>query len=155
MKVHSEFLGNAKIPPSLLGKDIWEGRYRDIRAFSATLRATASSFASFPHVSHKEQKRRFLERIEKPEKNWKFSATDARERGFWNDYKAAYEDMIRDTAMEESPWYVVPADNKWFTRVVVAAAVIETLDSLGLHYPVVGPEKLRELAAVKKALLAE
>jgi PPK2 family polyphosphate:nucleotide phosphotransferase len=156
VKVHPEFLGSAKIPPRLLGKDIWENRYRDIRSFERYLTSNGIIVRKFfLHVSHKEQKRRFLERIENPDKNWKFSASDAKERSFWKDYMKAYEDMICETATEESPWYVVPADNKWFTRVVVAAAVIETLDSLGLHYPEVGPEKLRELAAVKKALLAE
>ena len=109
----------------------------------------------FLHVSRKEQKRRFLERIENPDKNWKFSATDAQERGYWKDYMRAYEDMIRNTASKRSPWYVVPADNKWFTRIVVAAAVIDTLASLGMKYPEVGKEKLAELARVRKSLLAE
>ena len=156
VKVHPEFLGNAKIPPRLLGKDIWENRYRDIRSYERYLANNGVIVRKFfLHVSNKEQKRRFLERIANPDKNWKFSSSDAKERSFWKDYMKAYEDMIRATATEESPWYVVPADNKWFTRVVVAAAVIEALDSLGLHYPEVGEEKLRELAGVKKALLAE
>ena len=107
----------------------------------------------FLNVSKKEQKRRFLERIEEPKKNWKFSANDAKERTSWDDYMAAYEDMIRHTASKEAPWYVVPADNKWFTRVVVAAAIIDTLASLGLRYPRVTKEKLRELAAAKRGLL--
>jgi polyphosphate kinase 2 (PPK2 family) len=107
----------------------------------------------FLHVSRKEQKARFLERIENPEKNWKFSASDVREREHWDEYMEAYEETIRNTATKEAPWYVVPADNKWFTRVVVAAAIIETLDSLGLAYPKVGPEKLKELAIAKKALM--
>ena len=107
----------------------------------------------FLHLSKKEQKRRFLERIETPEKNWKFSAADMKERGYWDEYQAAYEDMIRHTATDEAPWYVVPADNKWFTRAIVAAAVIETLDSLDLKYPEVGPDKLKELAAAKATLL--
>ena len=107
----------------------------------------------FLHLSKKEQKRRFLERIENAEKNWKFSASDAAEREHWDEYMEAYEDMIRHTATKESPWYIVPADNKWFTRVVVAAAVIETLASLGLKYPEVGKDKLKELAAAKAALL--
>ena len=109
----------------------------------------------FLHVSREEQKRRFLERIDDPAKNWKFSAADAARARHWEDYMAAYEDAIRSTATEEAPWYVVPADNKWFTRVVVAAAVIDALDSLDLHYPRVGPEQLRELARVKRALRAE
>ncbi|MGE5413125.1 MAG: polyphosphate kinase 2 family protein, partial [Syntrophomonadaceae bacterium] len=109
----------------------------------------------FLHVSRKEQKRRFLERIENPEKNWKFSATDAQERGYWKDYMRAYEDMIRGTATKRSPWYVIPADNKWFTRIAVAAAVIDALASLDLRYPDVGKAKLAELAETKKKLLAE
>ena len=107
----------------------------------------------FLHVSNKEQKKRFLERLDNPEKNWKFSANDINERAFWNDYMKAYEDMIRDTATKDAPWYVVPADNKWFTRIVVAAAVIEALDALDLHYPKVSKEKLNELAAAKRTLV--
>jgi PPK2 family polyphosphate:nucleotide phosphotransferase len=156
VKVHPEFLGKAKLPPELIRKDVWENRYRDIRSYERYLANNGVIVRKFfLHVSHKEQKRRFLERIENPDKNWKFSPSDAKERGFWKDYMRAYEDMIRETSTEESPWYVVPADNKWFTRVVVAAAVIEALDSLDLQYPEVGPDKLRELAAVKKTLLAE
>ena len=107
----------------------------------------------FLHVSKKEQKRRFLDRIDHSEKNWKFSSNDANERDFWDDYMGAYEEMIQETATKESPWYVVPADNKWFTRVAVAAAVIEALASLDLEYPKVGEEKLKELAMAKKKLL--
>jgi hypothetical protein len=109
----------------------------------------------FLHVSKQEQKRRFLDRIENPDKNWKFPAADARERGFWDDYLRAYEDMIQHTATQEAPCYVVPADNKWFTRVVVVAAVIDALASLDPEYPVVGPEKLKELATAKHALSRE
>ncbi len=108
----------------------------------------------FLHVSKKEQKKRFLERLDNPDKNWKFSANDAKERGFWDDYMEAYEETIRETATEDSPWYVVPADNKWFTRVVVAAAVIDALASLDLHYPKVDAAKQEELATAKKTLLA-
>ncbi len=107
----------------------------------------------FLHVSKKEQKRRFLERLENPEKNWKFSANDVKERGFWDEYMKAYEEMIRHTATKDAPWYVVPADNKWFTRLVVAAAIVDTLDSLDLEYPKVSQEKLKELAAAKRTLL--
>ena len=109
----------------------------------------------FLHVSKQEQKKRFLERIEEPEKHWKFSADDIRERQYWDDYMKAYEDMIRSTAAKHAPWYVVPADHKWFTRVVVAAAVIDAMYSLDLHYPELSKEKLKELEAAKKALLAE
>ena len=107
----------------------------------------------FLHVSKKEQKRRFLERIDNPGKNWKFSASDSAEREHWDDYMEAYEDMIRHTSTPEAPWYVVPADNKWFTRIVVASAIIETLASLHLKYPGVGPAKLKELAAARAALV--
>ena len=156
MKVHEELLGKSKLPPRLIKKDIWENRYRDIRAYERYLANNGVVVRKFfLHVSRKEQKRRFLERIENPDKNWKFSAGDVTERASWKDYMKAYEEMIRETSTEESPWYVVPADNKWFTRIVVAAAVIDALDSLDLHYPDVGPEKLRELAASKKALLSE
>jgi polyphosphate kinase 2 (PPK2 family) len=103
-------------------------------------------------VSKKEQKKRFLERLDNPEKNWKFSANDVKERAFWDDYMEAYQDMIRETATKNAPWYVVPADNKWFSRIVVAAAVIETLDGLDLHYPKVSKERLNELAAAKRTL---
>ncbi|MEO8584683.1 MAG: polyphosphate kinase 2 family protein [Acidobacteriota bacterium] len=156
VKVHPELLESAKIPPRLIGKDIWENRYRDIRSYERYLANNGVIVRKFfLHVSRAEQKRRFLERIENPDKNWKFSASDARERAHWKEYMKAYEEMIRETSTEDSPWYVVPADNKWFTRVVVAAAVIEALDSLDLHYPEVGADKLRELTAAKKALLAE
>jgi PPK2 family polyphosphate:nucleotide phosphotransferase len=156
VKVHQELLEGSRLPQRLIKRDIWENRYRDIRAYERYLAHNGVVVRKFfLHVSRGEQKRRFLERIENPDKNWKFSAFDAKERARWKDYMKAYEDMIRETSTEESPWYVVPADNKWFTRLVVAAAVVDTLDSLGLGYPKVGPEKLRELAAVKKALLAE
>ena len=154
VRVHREFLEKQKLPQELVTKDIWKERYRDIRDFERYLNRNGIALCKFfLHVSKSEQKRRFLERLENPEKYWKFSANDAKERAFWKDYMEAYEDVIRHTATKEAPWYVVPADNKWFTRVVVAAAVIETLDTLGLRYPKVGKEKLRELAAAKRALL--
>jgi PPK2 family polyphosphate:nucleotide phosphotransferase len=156
LRVHPELLEHQKLPPVRIDKEIWERRYRDIRAHERYLNENGVIVRKFYlHVSRAEQKRRFLERIDKPEKNWKFSAADARERGYWKDYMAAYEDAIRNTATPESPWYVVPADNKWFTRVVVAAAVIEALSSLELSYPKVNKAKLKELAAVRKALMAE
>lgn len=107
----------------------------------------------FLHVSKKEQKKRFLERLEDPNKNWKFSMADTQERGFWKDYQQAYEEMIQKTATKHSPWYVVPADNKWFTRLVVASAIIETLDGLDLAFPVVDKAKKKELRAVRESLL--
>ena len=154
VRVHREFLEKQKLPPDLVTKDIWEERFQDIRSFEGYLSRNGVAIRKiFLHVSKKEQKKRFLERIEEPEKNWKFSANDAKEREYWNDYMEAYEDMIRNTATKEAPWYVIPADNKWFTRVVVAAAAIEALSSLDLHYPEVSKEKLKGLAAAKKVLL--
>ena len=154
VRVHPEFLKKQKLPAELISQDIWRERFQDIRSFERYLSHNGVVVRKFfLHVSKKEQKRRFLERIEKPEKNWKFSAADMNERGYWDEYMDAYEDMIRHTATEEAPWYVVPADNKWFTRAVVAAAVIETLADLNLKYPAVGEDKLKELAAAKAVLL--
>jgi len=154
VRVHPEFLAKQKLPPELVTKKIWPHRFEDIRNFEQYLSNNGVVVRKFfLHLYKKEQKRRFLERIENPDKNWKFSASDAAEREHWDEYMDAYEDMIRNTATKESPWYVVPADNKWFTRIIVSAAVIETLASLGLHYPAVGKEKLKELAAAKAALL--
>jgi PPK2 family polyphosphate:nucleotide phosphotransferase len=153
VRVHPEFLNKAKMPPSLIGKDIWENRFRDIRGFERYLANNGIlTVKFFLNVSKKEQKRRFLERLDRPEKNWKFSASDMAERGYWDDYQKAYEDTIRNTATKNAPWYIVPADNKWFSRIVVAAAVIDTLAELDLEYPEVGPDKLKELAAAKKEL---
>ena len=155
VRVHPEFLAKQKLPAGLVRKSIWKDRHQDIRRFERYLTRNGVAICKFfLHVSKKEQKKRFLERLENPEKYWKFSANDAKEREFWNDYMDAYEDVIRSTATDEAPWYVVPADNKWFTRVVVAAAVIETLAGLGLAYPKVDKDKLKELAAAKRALLA-
>jgi PPK2 family polyphosphate:nucleotide phosphotransferase len=154
VRVHPEFLAKQKLPPQLIVKDIWKQRFEDIRNFERYLANNGIVVCKFfLHLSKKEQKRRFLERLETPDKHWKFSAADMAERGFWDDYQDAYEDMIRNTATKHAPWHVVPADNKWFTRVVVAAAVIDTLDALDLQYPKVGEDKLKELAAAKKALL--
>ena len=137
-------------------KKIWDERFQDIRAFERYLHRNGTIVRKFfLHVSKKEQQKRFLARLDLPEKNWKFSAADARERGFWDDYMKAYEETIRETATNDSPWYVVPADNKWFTRLVVASAVVEGLASLGLAYPEVGKEKLKELDAARQALMVE
>ncbi len=153
VRVHPEFLAKQRMPSELVTKSIWNDRFQDIRCVERYLHRNGFAILKFfLHVSKKEQKRRFLERLENPEKNWKFSANDAKEREFWGDYMRAYEDVIRQTATEEAPWYVVPADNKWFTRVVVAAAVIELLRSLDLSYPKVDKEKRRELAVAKRAL---
>ena len=154
VRVHPDLLEKQKLPEPLITKKIWAQRFEDIRHFEQYLANNGVVVRKFfLHVSKKEQKRRFLERIENADKNWKFSASDTAERGHWDEYMAAYEDMIRNTATEESPWYVVPADNKWFTRIIVSAAVIETLASLGLHYPEVGEEQRQQLAATKARLL--
>jgi PPK2 family polyphosphate:nucleotide phosphotransferase len=156
VRVHPEFLTKQKLPARLVGKQIWEERFEDIRNFERYLARNGVIVRKFfLNVSKKEQKRRFLERIEDPLKNWKFSSNDAAERDFWDDYMQAYEEMIQETATKHAPWYVVPADNKWFTRVVVAAAVIDTLADLDLEYPEVGEDKLKELATAKKKLLSK
>jgi PPK2 family polyphosphate:nucleotide phosphotransferase len=156
VRVHPEFLEKQKLPSKLVSKNIWDERFEDIRNFEKYLTRNGVIVRKFfLHVSKKEQKRRFLERIDNPVKNWKFSSNDAAERDYWDDYMHAYEEMIKETATKDSPWYVVPADNKWFTRVVVAAAVIETLADLDLAYPEVGEDKLKELSAAKKKLVSK
>jgi len=156
VRVHREILGKQKLPPKLVGKKIWDERLEDIRAYERYLaRNGVLILKFFLNVSRGEQKKRFLERIDNPEKNWKFSATDAAERRHWKAYMKAYEKAIRATATTEAPWYVVPADNKWYMRLVVAAAVIDALDRLDLRFPEVGPEKLADLEAARRALLAE
>jgi PPK2 family polyphosphate:nucleotide phosphotransferase len=156
VRVHSGILAKQKLPLELAGKNVWERRYLDIRSYERYLGHNGIVVRKFfLNVSRKEQKKRFLDRIDDPAKNWKFSTADARERGYWRDYMSAYENLIRKTATKAAPWYVVPADNKWYTRLVVAAAIIDALGSLGLHYPKVGREQLAELAAARKALEAE
>ena len=153
VRVHEEILKKQKLPEKLVTKHIWDERFQDIRNIEKYLSRNGTIVRKFfLHVSKDEQKKRFLERIDNPDKNWKFSSTDAKERGHWDDYMKAYEDMIRNTATKDSPWYVIPADNKWFTRLVVAAAVIDTLASLDLEYPEVDEAKLKELAEAKKLL---
>ena len=156
VRVHPELLTKQKIPPALVGKDVWRDRYQDIRSFERYLSRNGVLVRKFfLHLSRREQERRFLERLDNPDKNWKFSPSDAKERNYWKDYMVAYEEMIRNTATRRAPWYVVPADNKWFTRVVVAAAIIDALASLELDYPRVDEPKLQELAAAKKMLQAQ
>jgi len=156
VRVHPELLPAQKIPDSLIGKRIWDDRLEDIRGFERYLSRNGVVVRKFfLHISWQEQRRRFLERLEKPEKHWKFSASDIREREHWKDYMAAYEQTIRHTASKDAPWYVVPADKKWFTRVIVAAAVIDSLASLDLRYPPVGEDKRAEFAAARRALLAD
>jgi PPK2 family polyphosphate:nucleotide phosphotransferase len=155
VRVHPEFLAKQKLPPKLVDKSIWDKRFEDIRNFEQYLARNGIVVRKFfLHVSKKEQKQRFLDRIDDPLKNWKFSSNDANERDYWDDYMQAYEEMIQETATKHAPWYVVPADNKWFTRVVVAGAVIDALDSLDLAYPEVDESKLKELASAKKKLLS-
>ncbi len=156
VRVHPEFLQKQSLPPELIGKDIWKERFKDIGNFERYLAHNGVAICKFfLHVSKKEQKKRFLERLENPDKHWKFSPSDTKERAFWDQYMEAYEEMIRETATEQAPWYVVPANNKWFTRVVVAAAIIETMASLNLKFPEVSKEKLKELNAVRETLLQE
>ena len=155
VRVHPEFLAKQKLPSKLVTKHIWKERFEDIRNFEQYLSRNGVVVRKFfLNVSKKEQKRRFLDRIDDPLKNWKFSANDASERDYWDDYMEAYEDMIRHTASEKAPWYVIPADNKWFTRVAVAAAVIETLADLKLAYPKVDEQKLKELGSARAKLTA-
>ena len=154
VRVHPGFLAKQRIPPQLVGKDIWAERFEDIRNFEQYLGRNGVVVRKFfLYVSKKEQRRRFLERIDDPMKNWKFSSSDTAERDFWDEYMEAYEEMIRETATKHAPWYVVPADNKWLTRVIVAAAVIEALADLDLAYPKVDEKKMRDLAAAKTKLL--
>jgi PPK2 family polyphosphate:nucleotide phosphotransferase len=156
VRVHPEILTKQKLPAELLGNRVWNDRYQDIRAFERYLSRNGVLVRKFfLHLSRKEQERRFLERLDNSDKNWKFSGSDAEERTYWKDYMAAYEKMIRNTATQRAPWYVVPADNKWFTRVIVAAAIIDALASLDLAYPEVDESKRQELAAAQKILEAE
>jgi PPK2 family polyphosphate:nucleotide phosphotransferase len=153
VRVHPGVLQNEKIPVKLLNKNLWAERFEDICAFERYLSRNGTVIRKFfLNVSKKEQKRRFLERLEEPEKNWKFSAADVREREYWDDYMTAYEEMIAGTATKHAPWYVVPADNKWFTRLVVAATIVETLEDLKLAYPKVLPERRKQLEAARKSL---
>jgi PPK2 family polyphosphate:nucleotide phosphotransferase len=154
VRVHPELLAGQKLPPELVDQRIWTQRASDICAVERYLSNNGIVIVKlFLQVSKKEQKKRFLERLDKPEKNWKFSAADLRERDHWNAYQNAYEEAIRRTATGHAPWYVVPADRKWFTRIVVAAAVIDALASLDLRYPVVTAAMRRELTRARKELL--
>jgi len=153
VRVHPELLQNERMPTALVTKDIWKERFQDINAYERYLTRNGIVIRKFfLNISRKEQKRRFLARLDEPEKNWKFSDADVREREFWNDYMAAYEEMIANTATEHAPWYVVPADNKWYTRVIVSAAIVDTLQKLGLAYPEVSPEKQKLLQGARRFL---
>jgi PPK2 family polyphosphate:nucleotide phosphotransferase len=152
-RVHPTILERQKLPPALHGKAIWDERLEDIAAFERYLaRQGTVVIKFFLNVSPEEQKRRFLKRIEEPEKNWKFSAADVGERAHWDDYMKAYQAAIRATATPQAPWYVVPADRKWFTRLVVAAAICRTLEALNLHYPEVSEADRRALVQAREAL---
>ncbi len=156
VRVHKELLARQKMPTELMTKQIWRDRYEDIVNYERYLARNGVAVVKFfLHVSKEEQKRRFMARLDEPEKNWKFSASDVRERGYWDEYQKAYEDAIRSTASKHAPWYVVPADNKWFTRVVVAAAVADTMRQLKLRYPVVDAPKRKELAEARAELAKE
>jgi len=153
VRVHPEVLKNERIPGPLLSKDVWEKRFQDMHNFETYLSHNGIVVRKFfLHLSKKEQKRRFLARLDAPEKNWKFSAADVRERQCWDDYMTAYEEMIASTSSKHAPWYVVPADNKWYTRLVVAAAIVDTLKELKVKYPDVGPEVRKQLVAAKREL---
>ncbi len=156
VKVHPELLDQQRLPPGKRGKSFWEARYEDINAFERHLvRNGVVVLKFFLHVSKAEQKRRFLERLERPEKNWKFSASDLAERAFWGDYMEAYEDALAATTTEEAPWYVVPADYKWATRAVVADVITTTIRSLDLKFPEVTDEQRKLLAEARRRLQEE
>ena len=156
VKVHPPILRAQKIPRALVGRKIWNERYQDIRAFERHMARNGTMILKFfLNVSRDEQKKRFLERIEHPEKNWKFAAGDVRERAHWDAYMDAYQTMIRETAAPHAPWFVVPADNKWYTRIVVSVAIVDALSRLGLSYPKVDKATRAELEAAGRALAAE
>jgi PPK2 family polyphosphate:nucleotide phosphotransferase len=153
VRVHPKVLEGEKLPPSLVTKNIWDERFEDIRSFERHLARNGTVIRKFfLHLSKKEQKQRFMARLDEPEKNWKFSADDVHERAYWDDYQNAFEDMIRNTATKRAPWYVIPADNKWFTHLAVAAVIVETLEELNPDYPKVDAAKRKELAAARKLL---
>ncbi len=155
VRVHPTLLRAERLPDELITKHIWDQRYKDINAFEEYLTGNGVVIRKFfLHVSKEEQKKRFLERLEDSKKKWKFSMADVNERGFWKDYQEAYEEMIQNTATKHAPWFVVPADNKWFTRLIVASAIIQALDELHLSFPEVDKAKKKELEAVRHSLLA-
>ena len=156
VRVHPTLLKNERLPEALVTKHIWKERYEDINAFERYLSRNGVLIRKFFfHISKQEQKKRFLERLEDLQKNWKFSMDDIKERGFWNNYQEAYEEMVQSTATKHAPWYVVPADNKWFLRLIVASAIVEALGQLDLAFPDVDKAKKKELAAINDSLLAE
>jgi PPK2 family polyphosphate:nucleotide phosphotransferase len=153
VRVHPEMLEAERLPSACLSSQIWQERFEDIAAFERYATRNGTAIRKFYlNVSKEEQKRRFLSRLDEPEKNWKFSAADVRERGFWDDYHHSYEDMIRHTASKHAPWIVVPADNKWFARLVVSSVIVHALEDMKLSYPEVNDEKRRALAAARREL---
>jgi len=156
VRVHEAILKSQKLPEKLVTASIWEDRFEDIRNFEKYLNRNGIIVIKFfLNVSKDEQKERFIERIDDPEKNWKFSVGDVKERGYWDDYMHAYEELIQNTSTEKSPWYVIPADDKSYARIAIASAIIHTLDEMELEYPTVSEEKIAELQIVKKSLLEE
>jgi PPK2 family polyphosphate:nucleotide phosphotransferase len=157
VRVHEELLARQRLPERVAaGKDLWGKRYESIRGFERHLARNGYLILKFfLHISKAEQKKRFLARLDEPAKHWKFSSADAAERRYWEHYARAYERMIRNTAAKHAPWYVVPADNKWYTRLVVAAAIVEAMERLELHYPRMDASRRRGLAAARRALLRE
>ncbi len=156
VRVHPEILSRERLPAELVSGKIWRERFEDIRAYERYLdRNGIVIMKFFLNVSKKEQKKRFLERLDEPEKNWKFSASDVMERNHWGEYMDAYEEMIQNTSTERVPWYVVPADHKWFTRVVVAEALVHALDKLNLSYPQVDKKKRSDLKKARAVLMRE
>jgi len=156
VRVHEDILKRQNLPPPLVGKGIWDERLSDIAHFEDYLsRQGTVVLKFFLYLSRKEQKKRFMERLDKPDKHWKFSASDVHERQFWGDYMHAFQEAIRATASKRAPWYVVPANNKWFTRLIVAAAIVEAMEKLDLAYPTVDSNKKRELQTARAALSQE
>jgi len=156
VRVHPDILARQKLPPELVTEKLWDGRFQDIRNYERYLARNGTVIRKFfLHVSKKEQRKRFLERIDESKKNWKFSLADVHERQHWKDYMRAYEDAIRETATKHAPWFVVPADHKWFTRLVVAAAVVDALEDLDLRFPKVDARQRAELRAARRMLERE
>jgi PPK2 family polyphosphate:nucleotide phosphotransferase len=156
VRVHKEILANQRIPEKLISKNIWSERLEDIRSFESYLvRNGIVPVKFFLHLSREEQTKRLLARLDRPEKNWKFSAADLHERDYWDSYTKAFEEAIKATATKQAPWYVIPADNKWFTRLAVAAAVVEVMEKLDLSYPTVSKQQRKELELCRQTLLEE
>ena len=156
IRVHPALLEAQRLPAPCVSKNIWDERLTDIASFESFLsRQGTVVLKFFLNLSREEQRKRFLDRLDKPQKHWKFAISDVRERGYWSDYMRAYEEAIRATASRQAPWFVVPADNKWFTRLVVAAAIVEAVEELHLAYPRVGAQKTKELRAIRAMLARE